>query len=114
MASLVRVSTLGRKVGPKKTWSVRLLPTPGRSATTGMPREVRRDAGPTPDTMRSWGDWKAPAESMTSLRAVRVAPGLDMPVARLEGEKRIFLGEGGLEDYQVGAGRCRVEEGGLR
>lgn len=28
--------------------------------------------GPMPDTMRSWGDWKVPAEMMTSFRALSV------------------------------------------
>ena len=55
-------------------------------------------AGPTPETMRSWGDWKAPAETMTSFVAERmkVMPprlpiSISTPVAVLVSSKMIRL-----------------------
>jgi hypothetical protein len=53
------------------------------------------DEGPMPETMRSWGDWKAPAERMTSFFMVRVyespSDSTSTPVACLLESKRIFL-----------------------
>ena len=50
-------------------WSCKLPPTPGRSATTAMPWSRRWAAGPMPDSIKSCGEWMAPAHSKTSLRA---------------------------------------------
>ena len=47
-------------------------PTPGSSWATAMPWSRSCSAGPTPESMSSWGEWKAPAARMTSRSARRV------------------------------------------
>ena len=47
-------------------WSCRWAPTPGRSATIGMPMGARSAAGPTPDRSSSCGELMAPPARMTS------------------------------------------------
>ena len=44
-------------------------PTLERFAINGISHSCRVSLGPTPDAMRSRGDWKTPADKMTSLRA---------------------------------------------
>lgn len=67
------VRRLTRKEVPKKIWSCRFWPTPGRSLIMGaILCRSRVSRGPIPETIRSWGDWNAPAETITSLRARRV------------------------------------------
>ena len=55
------------------TCSWRFAPTPGLSATTGMPRRSSSSAGPTPETMRTFGDASEPALRITS-RLARTTP----------------------------------------
>lgn len=59
-----------------RAWSWRLLPTPGRSTSTAIPRGDSTLAIPTPDSSRSWGLWIAPAARMTSrlARTVHFVP----------------------------------------
>ncbi len=47
-------------------WSCMFSPTPGRSATTGMPSGDSSDAFPTPESCSSCGDPNAPAHTITS------------------------------------------------
>src|SRR3569833_897783 len=49
--------------------SCRLVPTPGRAATTGMPNDASSAAGPMPLSLSSCGVLKAPAARITSLFA---------------------------------------------
>mmetsp|Transcript_23150 Transcript_23150/g.91849 ORF Transcript_23150/g.91849 Transcript_23150/m.91849 type:complete len:283 (+) Transcript_23150:769-1617(+) len=51
-------------------WSWRFLPTPGRSATTGMPSGSSSDLAPTPESMRICGEPMAPAVTRTSAAAL--------------------------------------------
>ena len=44
-------------------------PTPGRSWRTSMPCSRRCAAGPTPESIRSWGEPKLPAQRTTALAA---------------------------------------------
>ena len=55
-------------VGPE--WSWRFDPTPGRSITSGIPRECRREEGPIPLRCSMAADPKVPADRMTSLFTV--------------------------------------------
>ncbi len=66
------VGMLTRKEVPKKGWSWRFWPTPGRWCRTVMLRFWSVWRGPMPETIRSWGDWKAPADRITSFLAVSV------------------------------------------
>ena len=63
------------------------MPTPGRSATTPMPKRCESDAGPTPESWSSCGELNEPPATSTSTRAVAEA-GMpsrrySTPVARL-------------------------------
>jgi len=51
-------------------WSCRFSPTPTRSTVVEMPSGLRSAGSPTPESSRSWGDWTAPADRMTSRVAV--------------------------------------------
>ena len=53
-------------------WSLRFAPTPGRSRTTGTPSDCSNAAGPTPESCSSFGVFNAPAQTITSRRAVTV------------------------------------------
>ena len=48
------------------------LPTPGKCITHGIFNAASSVQFPMPDTIRSWGDCKAPAERMISFLAVRL------------------------------------------
>lgn len=53
-------------------WSWRFLPTPGRSLTTGIPCLLNWLESPIPESIRSFGESSAPAQTITSFDALTV------------------------------------------
>lgn len=51
-------------------WSERLAPTDGLLTITGRPKDLSKAPSPIPDNWSSWGVLTAPADRMTSFRAV--------------------------------------------
>mmetsp|Transcript_35594 Transcript_35594/g.94144 ORF Transcript_35594/g.94144 Transcript_35594/m.94144 type:complete len:218 (-) Transcript_35594:831-1484(-) len=47
-------------------WSCKFMPTAGTSLTTSIPCSFRWLAGPTPESIRSCGEWRAPPVRRTS------------------------------------------------
>lgn len=53
-------------------WSLKFLPTLGRSRTVGIPNGSRTDLSPIPECSKMLGVPIEPADKITSLRAVKV------------------------------------------
>lgn len=68
--SIIRIIFLYNIIRAKLT-SI-LCPTAGNSLITGILNCERIAWGPIPDTIRSWGDWKVPAKTITSRFAVTI------------------------------------------
>src|SRR5215510_8291804 len=66
MMSFMVIGSVQRYCMRTWRWSCRSAPTPGMSATTSMPRDCSRPAGPTPESCRSCGELNAPPAMMTS------------------------------------------------
>ena len=59
------------KITGDRRWSWRFAPTPGTSATTGMPCSARCAAGPTPERISSAGEPIVPPATTTSSARLR-------------------------------------------
>ena len=60
-------------IGPiTNGWSWKFWPTPGSSTVTGTPTDCRCSGSPIPDSISSFGDWTAPALTITSRVALAV------------------------------------------
>ena len=95
-------------------WSCRCSPTPGRSATTGMPSAPSSAALPMPESCSSCGELNAPLASTT--RPALTSTRLPGPVLVADARDALAVeqqlrGEAAGADLQVGAPHGRVQEG---